>query len=248
MAVVDIFLSVGRRRTFSDDFRLQVKQNNDLGTLKKSCKKTYLFIFIIFFLHFSMSNYFRLIFFYFYYFQVSSTLQVPASTTAAATAGAAVEKLSCNISNVVGYDSSLEDLNRELEKLCPLNEDIIGNVANSRYYCDIFSRQSIESGENSSPDLDDENRIRFVVDIPDSGCEIIVPKRPTPAIPVNATYQPCTNVQILKSSCSAFCDMKILQSTLTEETAAASSSSLTSTEVTEKNDDDKKDIASSLAH
>lgn len=170
---------------------------------------------------------------------MSTTLQVPAN----------VESL-CNISTA-GYDSSLEDLNRELEKLCPLNEDIVSNVANSRYYCDIFSRQSIESGDNSSPDFDDENRIRFVVDIPDSGCEIIVPKRPTPAIPVNATYQPCTNVQILKSSRSAFCDMKIPQpSLLTEEVCAASTSSGPSTSAIKNQEeaDDDDEVASSLAH
>lgn len=179
-----------------------------------------------------MSNYFRFI----SIFQVSSTLQVPATT---------VETL-CNISNV-GYDSSLEDLNHELEKLCPLNEDIINNVDNSRYYCDIFSRQSIESGENSSPDLDDENRIQFVVDIPDSsGCEIIVPKRPNPAIPINATYhQPCTNVQILKSSCSAFCDMKILQSSFMEEVESATAAiTIDEPHTTEEIDDN----ASSLEH
>lgn len=169
---------------------------------------------------------------------MSTTLQVPAN----------VESL-CNISTTTaGYDSSLEDLNRELEKLCPLNDDIISNVANSRYYCDIFSRQSIESGDNSSPDFDDENRVRFVVDIPDSGCEIIVPKRPTPAIPVNATYQPCTNVQILKSSRSAFCDMKILQPF--EEVGAASKTSEPSTSAIkkeEKQEADDNEGASSLA-
>lgn len=170
---------------------------------------------------------------------MSSTLQVPAST---------VEAL-CNISSNVGYDSSLEDLNRELEKLCPLNEDIISN---SRYYCDIFSRQSIESGENSSPDLDDENRIRFSVDIPDTGCEIIVPKKSTPA-PITATiYQhPCTNVPFLKSSCSAFRDIseiKILQSSLSEEENVTGI-----TPIKCKTDDDdvveeEDENASSLAH
>lgn len=169
---------------------------------------------------------------------MSTTLQVPAN----------VESL-CNISTA-GYDSSLEDLNRELEKLCPLNEDIISNVANSRYYCDIFSRQSIESGDNSSPDLDDETRVRFVVDIPDSGCEIIVPKRPTPAIPVNTTYQPCTNVQILKSSRSAFCDMKIYQpSPQTEELGACSKFSEPSTSaIKSQEENDDEEVASSLAH
>lgn len=168
---------------------------------------------------------------------MSSTLQVPAST---------VEAL---ISNV-GYDSSLDDLNCELEKLFPLNEDIISN---SRYYCDIFSRQSIDenrsSGENSSPDLDDENRIHFSVDIPNSGCEIIVPKSTPAASGSTRIYQhPCTNVPFLKSSCSAFRDIseiKILQSSLSDEEENVSGI----TKIPSKADDDDDDEnASSLAH
>lgn len=173
------------------------------------------------------------------FFQVSSTLQV---------SGSAVETL-CNISSDlthVGYDSSLEDLNRELEKFCPYNESLMSNVANSRFYCDIFSRQSIESGENSSPDFDDENRVNFQADIPDTGCEIIVPKRPSAAIPTTAAnYQPCTNVQILKSSCSAFRDiaeMKVLRSMSEEEQKAV----VASTSKTDEKED--SDVASSLAH
>jgi hypothetical protein len=124
----------------------------------------------------------------------------------------------------------------------------MSNVANSRYYCDIFSRQSIESGETSSPDFDDENRVNFQADIPDvAGCEIIVPKRPSAAIPINASnYQPCTNVQILKSSCSAFRDiaeMKILRSMSEEETKAMPSTS----KAAEKSESDDN-AASSLAH
>lgn len=151
---------------------------------------------------------------------MSSTLQVSEPTVG-------------NISNDlthIGYDSSLEDLNRELERFCPYNESLMSNVANSRHYCDIFSRQSIESGDDhSSPDFDDENRVNFQADIPDTGCEIIVPKRPSVAIPINASnYQPCTNVQILKSSCSAFRDiaeMKILRSMSDEEAKATPSTS-----------------------
>lgn len=163
----------------------------------------------------------------------------------------AVEKLR-NISNDLthfGYDSSLEDLNRELEKFCPYNESLMSSVANSRHYCDIFSRQSIESGENSSPEFfDDEDRVNFQA-IPDTGCEIIVPKRPSAAIPSTATnYQPCTNVQILKSSCSAFRDiaeMKILRSLSDEEQKAVPSTS----KAAEKEAEDPHDnVASSLAH
>lgn len=95
------------------------------------------------------------------------------------------------------------------------------NVANSRYYCDIFSRQSIGSEDaNSSPEMDDVERIKFLASIPDNGCEIIqlIPKKPN-VIP-NAMYQPCTNhLKILKSSCSAFRDIseiKIVKSPQTD--------------------------------
>jgi hypothetical protein len=233
--------TLGRRRTFSDDF--QIKQNNDVGTLKKSCK---IFVQKLFFLSFFNVHLLPLLLLFFS-FQVSSTLQVPTHENHR-------NNNNNNISSVSHYDSSsLEDLNRELEKLCHHSQFKDDIIHNSRYYCDIFSRQSIESGEASSPELDDEvNRIRFVVDIPESGCELIVPKRPT-AIPLNAIYQPCTNVQILKSSCSAFRDiseMKILQSssqTEAEDNASASSSTAIAEEATNK-DDEEEVASSSLSH
>lgn len=176
---------------------------------------------------------------------MSSTLQVPSVAVRPET----FSNISTNLTHFGShYDSSLEDLNRELEKFCPYNESLMSNVANSRYYCDIFSRQSIESGETSSPD--DENRVNFQADIPDvAGCEIIVPKRPSAAIPVIASnYQPCTNVQILKSSYSAFRDIaemkRHLRSMSEEETKTMPSTS----KIAEKEKEGDDDNASSQAH
>lgn len=182
-------------------------------------------------------------------FQVSSTLQVPAHSET-------LLRNNNNISSVTHYhdSSSLEDLNRELEtfQLCHSHQ-FTDDIIHSSRYCDIFSRQSIESGETSSPDLDDEeNRIRFVVDIPETGCELIVPKRPTAAIPLNAIYQPCTNVQILKSSCSAFRDiseMKSLQSSSQTEAEDNAATAVIAEEATNKDDEEEEgEVASSLAH
>jgi len=108
---------------------------------------------------------------------------------------------------------SLEDLNKEIENLCPLYTNALlphqMKIANSRY-CDIFSRQSMEStDENSSPD--DEERIKFLATIPQYGCEVLqlIPKKPVISKEHNTTYQPCTNtiIQLKQSSFSAFRDM-----------------------------------------
>lgn len=108
----------------------------------------------------------------------------------------------------------MEDLNREIENLCPFNPLLPHQfkVANSRY-CDIFSRQSIESDENSSPD--EETRINFLATIPQvghPGCDVLqlVPKKPVVSSEQNAMYQPCTNtiIQLKQSSFSAFREMK----------------------------------------
>ncbi|KAG5671121.1 hypothetical protein PVAND_001335 [Polypedilum vanderplanki] len=113
------------------------------------------------------------------------------------------------------YDS-LEDLNKEIEKLALYNNAM---TMSSRFYCDIFSRQSIGSSP-SEIDLDDERQINFLSTIPDdNGCDIIqlIPKKPTATtVNPNTIYQPCTNIQkIFKSSCSAFRDIseiKIIKS------------------------------------
>lgn len=107
---------------------------------------------------------------------------------------------------------SVEDLNKEIENLCPFNSNALlphqFKIANSRY-CDIFSRQSMESDENSSPD--DEERIKFLATIPQSGCDVLqlVPKKAVISSEHNAMYQPCTNtiIQLKQSSFSAFRDM-----------------------------------------
>lgn len=113
---------------------------------------------------------------------------------------------------------SLEDLNKEIEKLCPFNTNNFIHphdmkLVNSRY-CDIFSRQSMESDDNSSPD--DEERINFMA-IPQTGCEILqlVPKKPIVSMDNNKTmYQPCTNtiVQLKQSSYSAFRELSEFRS------------------------------------
>ncbi|CRK94757.1 CLUMA_CG008251, isoform A [Clunio marinus] len=111
---------------------------------------------------------------------------------------------------------SMEDLNKEIENLCPFNTSALLphqlKLVNSRY-CDIFSRQSIESDENpeDNSSTDDEERIKFLA-IPQSGCDVIqlVPKKPVISSDHNAMYQPCTNtiVQLKQSSYSAFREMK----------------------------------------
>lgn len=122
----------------------------------------------------------------------------------------------CDLTNNGDNFDSLEDLNKELENLCPFNNASALlphqlKIANSRF-CDIFSRQSMESDENSSPD--DEERIKFLATIPQTGCDVLqlVPKKPVVSSEhsINATmYQPCTNtiVQLKQSSFSAFRDM-----------------------------------------
>lgn len=113
--------------------------------------------------------------------------------------------------NDLEYFNSLEDLNKEIEKLSLLNNS---ESTTSRFYSNIFSRQSIESDANSSPEIDDEPlAVNFLsCCIPENhGCKIIQPKKGTIAstiIPNQEIYQPCTNIQkILKSSCSAFREM-----------------------------------------
>lgn len=67
----------------------------------------------------------------------------------------------------------------------------------------------MESDENSSPD--DEERIKFLATIPQSGCDVLqlVPKKAVISSEHNAMYQPCTNtiIQLKQSSFSAFRDM-----------------------------------------
>lgn len=118
----------------------------------------------------------------------------------------------CDLTNDGDNFDSLEDLNKEIENLCPFNTNALLphqlKIANSRY-CDIFSRQSMESDENSSPD--DEERIKFLATIPQYGCEVLqlVPKKPVISSDHNAMYQPCSNttIQLKQSSFSAFRDM-----------------------------------------
>lgn len=106
---------------------------------------------------------------------------------------------------------SLEDLNKEIENLCPFNLTLLPHqqkVANSRY-CDIFSRQSMESDDHSSPD--DDERVKFQATISKSGCEVVqlVPKKLTASTDQNVMYQPSTNtiIQLKQSTFSAFRDM-----------------------------------------
>ena len=120
----------------------------------------------------------------------------------------------CDLTNDGDNFDSLEDLNKEIEKLCPFNASALLphqlKIANSRY-CDIFSRQSMESDENSSPD--NEERINFLATIPHSGCEVVqlVPKKPVISSEHNNAmyHKPCTNtiIQLKQSSFSAFRDM-----------------------------------------
>lgn len=113
---------------------------------------------------------------------------------------------------------SLEDLNKEIERLCPFNNtnflhpnDI--KFANSRF-CDIFSRQSMESDDNDNSSPDDEERIEFLATIPSdiSRPLQLVPKKPVVTTAVNKMYQPCTNsiVQLKQSSFSAFNSLREL--------------------------------------
>lgn len=139
---------------------------------------------------------------------VSSSLKVPPLSGIS----------NCDLTRDGDNFDSLEDLNKELENLCPFNASTALlphqlKLANSRY-CDIFSRQSMESDENSSPD--DEERINFLATIPQTGCEVLqlVPKKPVMSSEHNAMYQPCTNtiIQLKQSSFSAFRDMSEMRS------------------------------------
>lgn len=134
---------------------------------------------------------------------MSSTLKFPALSGIS----------NCDLTHDGDNFDSLEDLNKEIENLCPFNATALLphqlKVANSRF-CDIFSRQSMESDENSSPD--DEGRINFLATIPQTGCDVLqlVPKKPVVSSEHNnAMYQPCTNtiIQLKPSSYSAFRDM-----------------------------------------
>lgn len=97
--------------------------------------------------------------------------------------------------------------------MCPFGprSDALLKVADSRY-CDIFSRQSIESNENSSPD--DEERVNFSIElIQHSTSDVVQLKPKKPEISSNQSseiYQPCTNtiIQLKPSSFSAFREMK----------------------------------------
>ena len=140
---------------------------------------------------------------------------------------------------------SLEDLNKELENLCPLYTTALLphqlKIANSRY-CDIFSRQSMEStDENSSPD--DEERIKFLT-IPQYGCEVLqlVPKKPVISTEHSEMYQPCTNtiIQLKQSSFSAFRDMSEIKNSRQKPSADDKER-----EIVDNEDDDNNATASS---
>lgn len=139
--------------------------------------------------------------------QVSSTLKIPTISGISKTD---------DLTNGDNLDS-LEDLNKEIEKLCPFNNtnflhpnDI--KFANSRF-CDIFSRQSMESDDNDNSSPDDEDRIDFLAIPQQSGCDILqlVPKKPV-VTTAHTMYQPCTNsiVQLKQSSFSAFNSLREL--------------------------------------
>lgn len=155
---------------------------------------------------------------------VSSTLKIPTLSGIS----------NCDLTHHGDNFDSLEDLNKEIENLCPFNASALLphqlKVANSRY-CDIFSRQSLESDENSSPD--DEERIKFLATIPQSGCDVLqlIPKKLVASTEHNATYQPCTNtiIQLKQSSFSAFRDMSEMKTPRVHS------------EEDKKTDDDKKD-------
>jgi hypothetical protein len=142
---------------------------------------------------------------------VSSTLKIPTISGISNTGD--LTKYGDNL-------DSLEDLNKEIEKFCPFTSNFIHphdmKLANSRY-CDIFSRQSMESDDNDNSSPDDEERINFLATIPQAGCEILqlVPKKPVVTTDNNKTmYQPCTNtiVQLKQSSCSAFRELSEFRS------------------------------------
>jgi hypothetical protein len=143
-------------------------------------------------------------------FLVSSTLK-----------NTALSGISNDLTTNDNFDS-LEDLNKEIEKLCPFNSasSLLPHqlkLANSRF-CDIFSRQSMESDENSSPD---DERIDFLATIPNGEVLQLVPKKATVlSSEFSATYQPCTNtiIQLKQSSFSAFRDMTNLKQPLEEDT------------------------------
>ena len=161
-----------------------------------------------------------------------------------------------------GLDSSLDDLNREVQNFCPYDDESNGNNLEVSEkvvrptYCDIFSRKPIQYGDSSSPGFDDENRLNFRAGLPDSDCELILPKRPSKIVIPIPKYHPNANVQISKSSCSAFRDIsqrsKSEDDSKSKTATAINPSTSKSKSVEEKADeangnDEKSDDATSPA-
>lgn len=113
------------------------------------------------------------------------------------------ELLDCDL------NAECDALDKEIENLCPFGPrgDALLKVADSRF-CDIFSRQSMDSNENSSPD--DEERINFSIELMQHSTSDVVqliPKKPEISTKQSTEiYQPCTNtiIQLKPSSFSAF--------------------------------------------
>lgn len=166
-------------------------------------------------------------------FLVSSTLKIPSLSGIS----------NCDLTQ---DGDSLEDLNKELENLCPLYTTALlphqMKIANSRY-CDIFSRQSMESTDENNSSPDDEERIKFLATIPQSGCDVLqlVPKKPVISTE-HSMYQPCTNtiIQLKQSSFSAFRDMSEMKNPRQQSSAEEKEF-----DAVDDNDDDKNPTASS---
>jgi hypothetical protein len=87
----------------------------------------------------------------------------------------------------------------------------------SRFYCDIFSRQShkIENEFSEDEHSASDECLNFFSNIPENDCEIIkklLPKKPNVSNQQSdeTLYTPSNtfNIQNLKSSCSAFHEFK----------------------------------------
>lgn len=173
-------ISARRRRTFSlEDSKLHKKC--EAGTLKKSRK--------------SFSNLFAVM------HRVSFECIILVSSTIRTHALSSISN--CHLTDC---DSDyLDSLDKEIENLCPFVPNAVLKVANNSRYCDIFSRQSMESDENSSADDEIGN---FLETVQHSTCDILqlIPKKPV--IPSESTeiYQPiqATTIQLKPSSFSAF--------------------------------------------
>lgn len=137
------------------------------------------------------------------YFQSSLSVVDWTNIFLASSAIKTSELLDCDL------NAECDALDKEIENLCPFGPrgDALLKVADSRY-CDIFSRQSIESNENSSPD--DEERVNFSIELMQHSTSDVVqliPKKPQISTKQSTEiYQPCTNtiIQLKPSSFSAF--------------------------------------------